>query len=59
MNLDVLVQIFALWKCRGLLPADTVKIDIGTGAHSSRHGGAVLPSTLLWIWPPENEAANL
>ena len=42
-----------------MLPADTVKIDIGTGAHSSRHGGAVLPSTLLWVWPPENEAANL
>ena len=42
----------------GLLCADTVKIDIGTGAHSSRHGGAVLPSTLLWIWPG-NEAANL
>jgi hypothetical protein len=24
--------------------------EMGTGAHDTRHGGAILPDTLRWIW---------
>ncbi len=36
------------------------KFVMGTGKHSARHGGAIFPDTLRWIWrdwkePPENK----
>ncbi len=32
------------------------KFVMGTGKHSSRHGGAIFPDTLRWIWRDWKEA---
>jgi enterochelin esterase-like enzyme len=39
-------QMFAALKFRGY----DVKFDFGQGAHSSNHGGAILPESLRWLW---------
>jgi len=31
------------------------KFVLGTGAHSGKHGGAIMPETLRWLWRPETE----
>ena len=35
---------------------DEVKLVWGEGCHSSRHGGAIFPETLRWLWAEEEEA---
>ncbi|MCP5521443.1 MAG: SMP-30/gluconolactonase/LRE family protein [Verrucomicrobiales bacterium] len=32
------------------------KFVFGDGAHNGRHGGAILPDSLRWLWRPEMEA---
>ena len=29
------------------------KFELGEGAHSGQHGGAILPDSLRWLWRPE------
>ncbi len=31
------------------------KFVLGDGAHSGKHGGAIMPETLRWLWRPETE----
>ncbi|MEP6757135.1 MAG: alpha/beta hydrolase-fold protein [Chthonomonadales bacterium] len=41
-NQDVYAALkFARYDC---------KFEIGTGSHSGRHGGAILPDALRWVW---------
>ena len=35
-----------------------VQYVLGHGAHSSKHGGAIFPQTLRWIWRDEAPGAN-
>ena len=30
----------------------------GTGKHSGKHGGAILPDSLRWLWPPAEPKAD-
>ena len=30
----------------------------GTGGHSGKHGGAILPDSLRWLWPPAEPKAD-
>lgn len=30
-----------------------VRFEFGTGAHNGKHGGAILPESLRWLWRPE------
>jgi gluconolactonase len=32
------------------------RFEFGDGAHSAKHGGAIFPDTLRWLWRPELEA---
>ena len=29
------------------------KFEFGTGHHSGKHGGAILPDSLRWLWRTE------
>lgn len=33
------------------------RFDFGDGAHNGKHGGAILPESLRWLWWPETAAA--
>jgi enterochelin esterase family protein len=27
-----------------------IRFEMGDGAHNGKHGGAILPETLKWLW---------
>ena len=31
------------------------RFDFGDGAHNGKHGGAILPDSLRWLWRPESQ----
>jgi len=35
-----------------------VKFVLGTGKHSMRHGAAILPATLRWLWRDDPSVEN-
>jgi enterochelin esterase family protein len=34
------------------------KFEFGDGAHNGKHGGAILPDSLRWLWAPEMKTAD-
>ncbi|MDG2131830.1 MAG: hypothetical protein P8K08_27800 [Fuerstiella sp.] len=33
------------------------KLVMGTGGHNGRHGGAILPASLRWLWRGHTDAS--
>ena len=40
-----------MWGCVGKAdPAPDNSFEFGDGGHNNKHGGAIFPDTLRWIW---------
>jgi enterochelin esterase family protein len=34
------------------------RFEFGVGGHNGRHGGAILPETLKWLWRPDSQSST-
>jgi hypothetical protein len=35
-----------------------VRFEFGDGGHNGKHGGAILPESLKWLWQEEMKSQN-